>query len=140
MPPTLTVEKLNGDIATLGDVAAQAYIIEEIRRRFPDDGIKAEEGAEVPLHGINDVVWHVDPLDGTLNFKRHMGPWAVSIGVIWGDKIVAGCVVEGMSGDVFTAALDYGAQRNGRSIRVSSTIWLRTPWSDSIVRTMIRHA
>ena len=120
-PPTAVGVKPNGDEATLADITSQKLIIEEIRRRFPADGIKAEEGWPTPLDGTNDIVWHVDPLDGTINFKRNMGPWAVSIGVLRGDEIIAGCIVEGTSGDVFTASSGAGAQRNGEAIRVSTT-------------------
>jgi myo-inositol-1(or 4)-monophosphatase len=119
MPPTIMVEKSNGDLATLADIAAHTFIIEEIIKRFPDDTIKSEEGSPTP--GTSDVVWHVDPLDGTLNFLRHMGPWAVSIGVLRGNTIVAGCIVEGSTGDIFTASQGAGAQRNGRPIHVSAT-------------------
>lgn len=119
MPPTTLGTKPNGDLATLADVTAEGFIVAEIRRRFPDDGINAEEQA--PITGTNDVVWHVDPLDGTMNFRRHMGPWAVSIGIMRGRDIITGCIVEGVSGDVFTTALDGGAQRNGRTIHVSKT-------------------
>jgi myo-inositol-1(or 4)-monophosphatase len=119
MPATLRATKRNGDAATLADVTAEAFIVAEITRRFPDDGITAEERAAIV--GANDVVWHVDPLDGTMNFQRHMGPWAVSIGVMRGRDIIAGCVVEGVSGDIFTTALGGGAQRNGRAIHVTQT-------------------
>lgn len=67
------------------------------------------------------MLWLVDPLDGTFNFSRNMGPWAVSIGVLRGSDIITGCIVEGISGDVFTAARGAGAQRNGTPLRVSAT-------------------
>lgn len=119
MPPAIRGIKRNRDVATLADVTAEAFIVAEITKRFPNDGITAEERKPIP--GTNDVVWHVDPLDGTMNFKRHMGPWAVSIGVMRGSDIFAGCIVEGVTGDVFTTALHGGAQRNGRTIHVSTT-------------------
>jgi myo-inositol-1(or 4)-monophosphatase len=123
IPPTAIVEKPNGDVSTLADIAAQRLIVDELRRRFPDDAIRAEEGS--PLSGSGNIRWEVDPLDGTLNFKRHMGPWAVSIAALRGESIIVGCIVEGISGDVFTAAQGAGAQRNGTTIQVSTTVTLK---------------
>lgn len=54
-----------------------------------------------------------------------MAPWAVSVAVLRGRNVVAACVVEGTSGDVFTASRGGGATRNGQPINVSATAALR---------------
>jgi myo-inositol-1(or 4)-monophosphatase len=119
IPPTAMGEKANGDVSTLVDIAAQNFIVEELSRRFPEDRIRAEEGT--PRSGSGCIRWEIDPLDGTLNFKRHVGPWAVSIAAVRHEDILVGCVADGSNGDVFTAAQGFGAQRNGRTIQVSAT-------------------
>jgi len=112
--------KAPGNYVTAGDVASQAFIKKEIRRRFRRDAITSEE-RKGSLTGSSEYHWLADPVDGTQNFVKNMGPWAVSLAVLQGNRIVAGCVVEGTTRDVFTASVGQGARRNGKPIRVSTT-------------------
>ena len=115
--------KARGDLVTPADEASEAFIAAAIRNRFPDDRIVCEEGTE--YGGTSGYLWLCDPLDGTLNFARDMAPWAVSLAVLHGDEVIAGCVVEGANQDVFTASRGDGARRNGQRISVSETAFLR---------------
>jgi 3'(2'), 5'-bisphosphate nucleotidase len=62
-----------------GDRAANALILETLRRERPDDGLLSEEHVcdGVRLH--KNRVWIVDPLDGTREFKEGRDDWAVHI-------------------------------------------------------------
>lgn len=111
--------KARGDLVTCADEASEKYIADAIRSQFPDDEVICEEGTK--YDGTSGFTWLCDPLDGTLNYARGIGPWAVSIGLLRGTDLLAGCVAEGTSGDLFTATRGQGAQRNGQSIRVSET-------------------
>ena len=67
---------------TLADTKANAYIVEQLRVRFPQDGIVAEENRS---HGdalSRPRCWFVDPLDGTKEFIAKNGEFAVMIGPI----------------------------------------------------------
>lgn len=119
--------KGRGDLVTAADEASEKFIAAEIRSRFPDDEIICEEGTRYA--GSSGFTWLCDPLDGTLNFARQAGPWAISLALLHGSKIVAGCVVDGSSGDVFTAVRGGGAKRNGEAIHVSS--------SSSLVQSLV---
>src|SRR6187431_2157601 len=57
--------KGRNDFVTEIDKAAEADIIQTIRRLYPDHAILAEESG---ASGNNEVVWIIDPLDGTTNF------------------------------------------------------------------------
>jgi myo-inositol-1(or 4)-monophosphatase len=115
--------KAAGDPVTAADQASESFIATEIRRRFPNDAMISEEGTS--FAGDSGFRWLADPLDGTLNFAHNIGPWAVSLAVLQGSEIVAGCITEGRSRDVFTASRSSGAQRNGRAVRVSVTQTMR---------------
>jgi myo-inositol-1(or 4)-monophosphatase len=117
--PTDAVVKLNGDVATRADRDSGTFILSEISKRFPDDTVITEENA--PYTGTSGFIWLVDPLDGTLNFQRNMGPWAVSVALLRYPEVLAGCIVEGSRGDVFTTSRGGGALRNDLPIRVSTT-------------------
>src|SRR4029078_1482360 len=68
--------KGRNDYVTEVDRAAEADIIDTIRRLYPDHAFLAEESGE---SGKGDVVWIIDPLDGTTNFMHGFPTFAVSI-------------------------------------------------------------
>ncbi|ODT32497.1 MAG: hypothetical protein ABS35_01565 [Kaistia sp. SCN 65-12] len=72
-------EKGHLDLVTRADREVEAFLVSELRRLFPEDGIRGEEGASV--HPQASRQWVIDPIDGTFNFVRGMDPWAVSIGL-----------------------------------------------------------
>lgn len=59
------------DPVTEVDTAAEAFIVDSIRRDRPDDGIIGEEGADIPSK--SGVSWVIDPIDGTVNFMYGLG-------------------------------------------------------------------
>lgn len=68
------------DLVTDVDRAAQALILDGIRRVFPADTVVAEEdGASAPDRSGAGPCWYVDPLDGTTNFVHSLPHFAVSI-------------------------------------------------------------
>src|SRR5690606_41659611 len=77
----------------------------------PDDGIVAEEGSSRP--GTSGVRWVVDPLDGTTNYLYGLPGWAVSIAAEDDGGVVAGVVVDGVQGEVFSATRGGGARLDG---------------------------
>ena len=73
---------------TDADHAADEYLRTEIARRFPSHGIVTEE-SKPDAETRSDVVWVVDPLDGTSNFLNGLPVFAVLIGVLKEAKPVA---------------------------------------------------
>src|SRR4051794_19115855 len=77
--PQLQVErKGRNDFVTLVDRAAEREIIQTIPKVYPQHAILAEEGGQL---GEHEVVWIIDPLDGTTNFLHQLPRFAVSIGI-----------------------------------------------------------
>jgi myo-inositol-1(or 4)-monophosphatase len=108
--------KGRNDYVTEIDRAAEADIIETIRRLHPDHAILAEESG---ASGDSDVVWIIDPLDGTTNFMHNFPTFAVSIGVQVRGRIEHAVVFDPMRQEMFTASRGEGSQCEGRKIRVS---------------------
>jgi myo-inositol-1(or 4)-monophosphatase len=73
----------------------------------------------------------VDPLDGTVNFWYRLPVVAVSIAAAVDGVVVAGAVVDVMSGEVFSATRGGGSRRDGQTARVSD----RGELSQSLVTT-----
>jgi len=65
------------DVVTAADHAAEAYVLEQLRRCRPDDGILGEEGASVA--GTSGRTWVIDPVDGTYNFLHGSTYWCSAI-------------------------------------------------------------
>ena len=95
----ITVEfkdKKERDPVTQADKACQEYLAAEITKRFPDHGILGEETAskeeqesEAPAR---DILWVLDPLDGTTNFMNGLPVFASSIGVLYRGRPIAGAL------------------------------------------------
>jgi myo-inositol-1(or 4)-monophosphatase len=64
---------------------------ERVAALFPGQDVLGEESEERPGRG-HDVVWAVDPIDGTTNFVNGFPIFAVSIGVLWRGEPVVGAV------------------------------------------------
>ena len=99
------------------DRASERLLVDGILGARPDDGVLGEEGTDQA--GTSGVRWILDPLDGTTNYLYGHAGFAVSIGVQIDGVSVAGVVHDPLHGEVFTATLGGGAQRNGRPISVS---------------------
>ena len=79
------------DPVTEVDHAIEDMVREEVGRRYPDHGVLGEErDDEGPDRA--DIVWVIDPLDGTSNFINGMGIFACSIGVLERGAPVAGAM------------------------------------------------
>jgi myo-inositol-1(or 4)-monophosphatase len=108
--------KGRNDFVSEVDRAAEADIIETIRRSYPDHAILAEESGR---SGDSEYVWIIDPLDGTTNFLHGFPVFAVSIGLAHRDRLEHAVVYDPMRQELFTASRGEGAQLDGRRIRVS---------------------
>ncbi|WP_277455579.1 inositol monophosphatase family protein [Janibacter sp. DB-40] len=104
------------DVVTVMDQRSQDLLLTRLGELRPDDGFHGEErGGRVGTSGIS---WVVDPIDGTVNYLYGIPAYAVSVAAVVGDpttpgawRPVAGAVVNPVTGECFTAALDAGAHR-----------------------------
>lgn len=109
-------EKGLNDLVTTIDRASEADIIETIRRAYPKHSILGEESGYTEG---DDTVWVIDPLDGTMNFVHGYPQYAVSIGVRHKGVYEHAVIYEPLTQDLYTASRGFGAQLNGKRIRVS---------------------
>ena len=109
--------KSRTDLVTRADNESEEAILGEIRRRFPEHSILAEEGGA--SGGQADYQWIVDPLDGTSNFLQGLPIYGISVACRHGDELVAGVILDPQGGNVFAAARGGGATWNGSPMTVS---------------------
>ena len=105
-----------GDETTAVDAAAERVILERLRA-IDGATIVSEEVGELPGDGRLRVV--VDPVDGSLNAKRGIPFFSLSVAVAEGetmDDVVFGYVHDFGSGEEWTAERGGGARLNGEEL------------------------
>jgi myo-inositol-1(or 4)-monophosphatase len=108
--------KGRNDFVSQVDRGAEAEIIKTIRKAYPQHAVLGEEGGQ---DGDNEVLWIVDPLDGTTNFLHGLPHFAVSIGIQVKGKLEHGVIYAPCTQDLYCASRGSGATLNNRRIRVS---------------------
>jgi myo-inositol-1(or 4)-monophosphatase len=109
-------QKAHNDFVSDADRAAEKAVIDCIHKHYPDHAILAEESG---ASGDSDIVWIIDPLDGTTNYLHGFPVFAVSIGVQEKGRMEHAVVYDPLRQELFTASRGDGAQLDGRKIRVS---------------------
>src|ERR1044071_6219690 len=110
--------KGRNDFVSEVDRGAEAEIVRQVHKAYPDHAILAEEGG---ASGKHDVVWIIDPLDGTTNFLHGLPHFAVSIGIQVKGKLEHGVIYAPCTQDLYIASRGVGATLNNRKMRVSKT-------------------
>jgi myo-inositol-1(or 4)-monophosphatase len=107
------------DFVSQADKAAEATLLEELRRARPGFGFLLEEGGELPGEAPDSPRFIVDPLDGTSNFLHGIPHFAISIGVEHLGVAVAGLVYQPLTDESFWAERGRGAWLQNARLRVS---------------------
>ena len=109
-------EKGRNDFVSEVDRAAEATILEVIRKAYPHHAILAEESGET---AGNEFQWIIDPLDGTTNYLHGFPQFSVSIGLRHRGQLESAVVYDPMREEMYTADRGGGAFLNDRRIRVT---------------------
>lgn len=121
-PHRETVKGIVTDIVTEADVAAEAVILKWLQTAFPDHHIITEESGSVGAAAAGaEYFWHVDPLDGTVNFANNIPYFSTSIALSGRDgRPLAGAVYNPVADELYSAARGFGATLNDRPLKVSA--------------------
>lgn len=112
-------KKIHNDFVTEIDLQSERIIIETIRKSYPNHAILAEESGE---SAGNEVVWIIDPLDGTTNFIHGYPHFCISIAVQYKNRIEHGLIYDPIRQEIFSTTRGNGAYLNSRRLRVSNQI------------------
>jgi myo-inositol-1(or 4)-monophosphatase len=106
------------DLVTEVDVLSEKNIKKIIRDFFPEHSINGEETGL--LKKDSEYCWHIDPIDGTVNYSQGIPLCAVSIGLEFRKEIITGAIYNPFTEELFFASKGNGAFLNGTSIIVSN--------------------
>ena len=125
--------KGKNDFVTQVDQAAEAAIVDLLRKAYPDHAILGEESGRLPPADASkaDYLWIIDPLDGTTNFIHGFPQYCVSIAVQHRGVTAHGVVYDPGRNELFTASKGRGAFLDDRRIRVTRCAQLK----DALVGT-----
>ena len=117
--PTRWTQKGQHDFVSEADRGAEALIADVLMKRVPGSKIIGEElSPQAAREG--DIVWFVDPLDGTTNFLHGYPQYAVSIGCMMDGSLVAGVVHDVPRDAVYRGSAGNGAWLGERRLSVSN--------------------
>ena len=142
------------DVVTAADHAAEAYVLEQLRRCRPEDGIVGEEGASV--QGTSGRTWVIDPVDGTYNFLHGSTYWCSAIALKDRRDVLLGAVFQPeedklwlgghdrpatLNGEALTSFADAGGRRNTTSVaELGAATYIHPTWLMDPMCAMPWHA
>jgi myo-inositol-1(or 4)-monophosphatase len=126
-------EKSPGEIVTPADIRSNKFIVDQLKKSFPEYGFSSEEQGN---EGSTSKRWIIDPLDGTTRFVWGESGYTVSIAQEVDGEVIFGVVYDPEHDEVFYAFKGHGAYRNGVQIHTSpltdlSQAFVACDWGNS---------
>ena len=119
-------EKTPGNPVSSADLAVDAFLKAELSALLPAAGWLSEETADDPRARAGDLVWLVDPIDGTRDYIHGRSGWAVSVALVNTGRPLLGVLHAPARGDsdaggeFWYGEAGKGALRNGARLRAST--------------------
>ena len=111
--------KADATPVTVADREAEQAIRRVLQAALPQSSIYGEEFGLQGERG--DLLWLVDPLDGTKSFVRRTPFFSTQIALMEGDELVLGVSSAPVYGETMWASAGQGAWRDGERVRVADT-------------------
>jgi myo-inositol-1(or 4)-monophosphatase len=117
--PGRLTEKGDRDPASEVDLAVERFVRDFLHNTTPEIGfVGEEEGGNSSSH---ELLWLLDPIDGTVNFLHSFPLCAVSLSLCDASTVVAAVIELRFLGSQYTALLGQGAYADGKRLHVSET-------------------
>ena len=107
-------------LVTIADHRADRLIRETLSERFPEHGLLTEETCTA-YPSDSELVWVIDPLDGTTNFSQGLHHWGTSLALLDKGQPAAAALYFPLVDEMYTAARNQGAWFNGRRLDPGDT-------------------
>jgi histidinol-phosphatase len=110
--------KPDGTPVTQADLEAEKIIMDLIRECFPEHAFLSEEAGE--RGSRSELVWVIDPIDGTKNYVRGIPFFATQIALLRNGRPVLGVSNAPALQELLYAEVGHGAYLNGERVQVSN--------------------
>jgi myo-inositol-1(or 4)-monophosphatase len=101
------------------DIAVNDLLEARLRSATPEYGWLSEESADDETRLAKQLVWIVDPIDGTRAYVAGRTDWAVSVALVEDGRPVAAAVFAPMEDGFYLALAGEGATRDGLAVAAS---------------------
>jgi len=106
------ITKQHNSLVSYVDTTAEERLVKALKALLPEAGFITEEGTiEQALK--QDLVWIIDPLDGTTNYLQRIPHYSTSIALQVNGEIVLGVVSDISQDKIYHAIKGQGAHCNG---------------------------
>jgi len=105
------------NLVTSSDLAVQDFLTERLSRFLPGSGFICEE--EDFRDTSKDLIWIIDPIDGTANYARGISDCCISVALADKKGPLLGVVYSPARKEMYYALRGHGSFLNGESIHVS---------------------
>jgi myo-inositol-1(or 4)-monophosphatase len=120
-PASAWTEKAPRDFVTDADRAAEQLIVEMLTGEVPGSAVLGEELSPAAARSA-EILWIVDPLDGTTNFLHGYAQYAVSVGCVVRGALCVGVVHDIPRDIVYWGAAGLGAWQGMQRLHVSAVV------------------
>lgn len=110
-----------GDLVTIADEEAEIELTKIFKDKFPGCAVVGEEAVSSGtvlrdvLKGGNEMVWIVDPVDGTHNFAHSIPKFGTMVALIWNGERVASWIYQIPRKRMVAAEKGTGLTINGKT-------------------------
>ena len=109
-----------GDLVTNVDIEVESKIKDYLIDQTPEISILAEESGS--LNKSSDLMWCIDPLDGTTNYSHGYPFFGSSIGLVANGIPILGAISVPYLNELYWGCLTKGSYCNNELIKVSNPI------------------
>lgn len=113
-------EKLPGSPVCAADIAIDNFLRKELSALLPAAGWLSEETADAPERLSDDLIWLVDPIDGTRDYIHGRTGWAVSVALVSAGRPLFGYLVAPARDEFWHGESGKGSWRNGERLATST--------------------
>lgn len=113
-------DKTPGNPVSEADLEVDRFLKCELGALLPSAGWLSEETADDKGRTTSDLIWLVDPIDGTRDFVAGRSGWAVSVALVSANKPLIGMLAAPARSEEWLAVAGQGASLNGQRLRAST--------------------
>jgi fructose-1,6-bisphosphatase/inositol monophosphatase family enzyme len=125
--PSDIEEKDYGELTTIADIKAEAFLSQRLCELLPGSYVIGEEAAYkrkdlFNLLSDDNPVWIIDPIDGTHNFAKGSDNFAVIIALVVSGQTLAGWIYEPVSKKIARGELGSGVYVDNNKVTLVNSI------------------
>ncbi|MEL6738147.1 MAG: 3'(2'),5'-bisphosphate nucleotidase CysQ, partial [Pseudomonadota bacterium] len=113
-------DKTPGDPVSEADLEVDRFLKRELGLLLPSAAWLSEESVDDKGRTDRDLIWLVDPIDGTRDYVRGRKGWAISVALVSAGKPLIGVLLAPARGEEWVAEAGKGATLNDRPLTAST--------------------